>query len=258
MVAIENNAFVVTGGASGLGASCVKELLRRKGKVVIFDMNVDAGREIEKNNLQTVIFCEVDVTDEKSVSAGLETAVQKFGTLAGVVNCAGIAAASRVLSSRGAVHSLEGFKRVISINLIGTFNVLRLAAAIMAKQAPFNADGERGCFLNVASVAAFEGQIGQAAYSASKAGIVGMTLPIARELGSLGIRINAIAPGVFGTPLVVQMPEKAIKSLEAQVPFPKRLGKPDEFGRLCADMIENSYMNGAVYRIDGSIRMSAM
>jgi len=205
-----------------------------------------------------VLFAKTDVCDEKSVQQALDAGVRKFGGIHGVVNCAGIGAPSRVLSGKGAVHSLKGWERVLSINLTGTFNVLRLAAAIMAKQQPVTKDGERGVIINIASVAAFDGQIGQAAYSASKGGVVAMTLPIARELGALGIRCNTIAPGIFMTPMMAALPEKAQQSLATQVPFPKRLGDPAEFAAACVHMIETSYWNGAVVRLDGSIRMSAL
>jgi len=199
------------------------------------------------------------VCDEESVQKALDAGIKKFGRLDGVVQCAGVGNPCRVLSSRGVIHPLKSFNQVVQINLIGTFNVLRLAAAIMAKQeSKSGLKGEKGVFINVASVAAFEGQIGQAAYSASKGGIVAMTLPIARELGLSGIRVNTIAPGLFDTPMMAALPQKARDSLAAQVPYPQRLGNPEEFAALCESIFENEYLNGTVIRIDGSIRMSAL
>ena len=199
-----------------------------------------------------------------SVQKAIDATLTRFGqgSLRGVINCAGVGNPMRVVASNGKVHSLEHFKKVVDINLTGTFNVLRLAAAVMAKQNPVDegkdSDGERGCIINVASVAAFEGQIGQAAYSASKGGVVAMTLPIARELSKIGIRVNTIAPGLFLTPMMRGLPQKAQDSLIKQFPFPHRLGDPREFADLVVHILENRYINGECIRIDGSIRMSAL
>jgi len=251
--------FLITGGASGLGESTVRYFVTQGAKVTICDVNDENGKKLEGELGANTLFCQTDVVDESSVQNALDLTVAKFGSLHGVINCAGGGMPQRVLSAKGTVHSLKQFNSVVQLNLIGTFNVLSKAAAIMAKQDPVAEEkGERGVIINVASVAAFEGQIGQASYSASKGAIVAMTLPIARELGAIGIRINTIAPGVFGTPLLMALPDKVQNSLTAQVPFPKRLGIPKEFAQLCGTIVENAYLNGTVLRIDGGIRMSAM
>jgi len=253
----EKTNFIVTGGASGLGEAVVRRVIELGGRATVLDMSDEHGKKIEEDFKGKVVFVKTNVTKEADVQKAIEIAVQKFGTISGVINCAGVGLPTRVISGRGQVHPLDNFNMVVQINLIGTFNVLRLAAAHMAKQ-PAGEGGERGVIINVASVAAFEGQIGQAAYSASKGGVVAMTLPIARELGALGIRVNTIAPGLFRTPMLMALPDKAKKSLYSQVPFPPRFGEPDEFASLCTHIIENQYFNGTVLRLDGSIRMSAM
>jgi len=234
----------------------VRRIAKEKGNVAFCDLNEEAGKRLAE--AVNGLFIKLNVCDEQAVKQALETVVQRYSRLDGIIQCAGIGTPQRILSSRGTVHSLKAFNDVIGVNLVGTFNVMRFGAAIMAKQDPLNT-GERGVIINVASVAAFEGQIGQAAYSASKGGIVAMTLPVARELGQLGIRINTIAPGIFETPLVtVGLPPAVRTNLLNTIPFPKRLGHPDEFAALCVSVVENTYINGTVLRIDGSIRMAAL
>jgi len=217
-------------------------------------LNDEKGEEFVKEH-QNVFFVKTDVTKEEDVKKAIAAAIGKFGVIRGVINCAGVGMPGRVLA-KGKPQDIKLFEKVIQINLIGTFSVLAKAAEAMAKQEPV--DGERGVIINTASVAAYEGQIGQASYSAAKGGIVAMTLPIARELGALGIRCNTIAPGVFRTPMTDLMPDKLRKSLEAQIPFPSRMGLPEEFGACIVHMIENQYFNGTVVRLDGSIRMAAL
>lgn len=253
---LKNKGVLVTGGASGLGAACVRLLAEQGAKVVIADLNSEGGERLAGELRQSgasVVFVQTNVTSEESVQAAVRAAVEQHGALHILINCAGIGVAERVLGKAGA-HSLESFQRVISVNLIGTFNAIRLAVAAMAKNEP-NAGGERGVIINTASVAAFDGQIGQAAYSASKGGIVGMTLPIARELARTGVRVMTIAPGIFETPLLGNLPEPARISLGQQVPFPPRLGQPSEYAALAKHIIENEMLNGEVIRLDGAIRM---
>jgi NAD(P)-dependent dehydrogenase (short-subunit alcohol dehydrogenase family) len=250
-VQLSGSTFLVTGGGSGLGAACVTRLAAMGARIVIADIQSPPG---VPSNSANVLACRVDVTNSDQVSAAIQQAIDHFGGLHGVVNCAGILGASRVVGRDGP-HDLELFRRVIEINLIGSFNVLRLAAQAMAANAP-DADGERGIIVNTASVAAFEGQIGQAAYSASKGGIASMTLPVARELARHGIRVVAIAPGVFQTPMMGVAPEKVQQSLLAQTVFPPRLGDPDEFAALVQHVIENRMLNGSVIRLDGAVRMA--
>jgi NAD(P)-dependent dehydrogenase (short-subunit alcohol dehydrogenase family) len=254
---IANKGVLVTGGASGLGAACVRLLAQAGAKIVIADLNSEAGINLATEHNQTgesTFFVKTDVTSEESMQAAVRMAVETFGSLHILINCAGIAIAQRVLG-KDEPHSLAAFTKVIQINLIGTFNAIRLASAVMAKNTP-NAGGERGVIINTASVAAFDGQIGQAAYSASKGGIVGMTLPIARDLSRNGIRVMTIAPGIFDTPLLGNLPEPARISLGQQVPFPPRLGRPDEYAALAKHIIENEMLNGEVIRLDGAIRMA--
>ncbi len=254
---IANKGVLVTGGASGLGAACVRLLAQAGAKIVIADVNSEAGINLATEHNQTgesTFFVKTDVTSEESMQAAVRVAVETFGGLHVLINCAGIGIAQRVLG-KDEPHNLAAFTRVIQINLIGTFNAIRLASAAMAKNAP-NAGGERGVIINTASVAAFDGQIGQAAYSASKGGIVGMTLPIARDLSRNGIRVMTIAPGIFDTPLLGNLPETARASLGQQVPFPPRLGRPDEYAALAKHIIENEMLNGEVIRLDGAIRMA--
>jgi NAD(P)-dependent dehydrogenase (short-subunit alcohol dehydrogenase family) len=252
---IKNKVFIVTGGASGLGFATAKMIVENKGFVVLADVNTEGGQIAAKTLGSRAKFVKTDVTDEAKVQAAIDVAVKKFGGLNGAINCAGIGPAERVLGRNG-VHSLANFSKVITINLIGSFNVIRLAAATMQNNEA-GEDGERGILISTASVAAFDGQIGQAAYSASKGGIVGMTLPIARELARFGIRVMTIAPGIFETPLLMGMSDEVRQSLGQQVPFPSRLGKPEEYAFLAKHIIENRMLNGEVIRLDGSIRMAA-
>ncbi|MEN9611179.1 MAG: hypothetical protein RLZZ628_1993 [Bacteroidota bacterium] len=255
---IKNKVFIITGGASGLGLATAQMIVENNGYALLADVNVANGQNAENQLGTHAKFVKTDVTDEASVQNALNLAVQTFGGLHGAINCAGIGTAERVLSKTG-VHSLSHFSRVIQINLIGSFNVIRLASAILQKNEPntTNGSGERGILINTASVAAFDGQIGQAAYSASKGGIVAMTLPIARELARFGIRVMTIAPGLFETPLLTGLGDAVIQSLGQQVPFPARLGKPSEYAALAKHIIENIMLNGEVIRLDGAIRMAA-
>ena len=250
---ISDITAVITGGASGLGRATAERLLAGGARVALLDLPRSAGVDVAKELGDRALFAAADVTSAEEVTAALDAAVARFGALHVLVNCAGIGAADQTFGKRGAAD-LAGFARVIQVNLIGTFNCIRLAAAHMAKNAP-NAEGERGVIVNTASVAAFDGQIGQAAYSASKGGIVGMTLPIARDLAELGIRVCTIAPGLFDTPLLAGLPEPARMSLGKQVPFPPRLGRPAEYGALAAHIVENAMLNGETIRLDGAIRM---
>lgn len=249
---IPDNVALVTGGASGLGLATVKELHANGARVVILDLPSSRGKEIAGELGDRAVFSPGDVTSPDSVTAALDAAAG-LGTLRITVNCAGIGNGIRTVSKQGP-FPLDAFTKVISVNLIGTFNVIRLAAERIS-QAP-DAGEERGVIINTASIAAFEGQIGQAAYSASKGGIVGMTLPIARDLASLKIRVVTIAPGLFHTPLLAGLPDEAIASLGAQVPHPSRLGDPVEYAALARHIVENPMLNGEIIRLDGAIRMS--
>ena len=251
---IADQTFLVTGGGSGLGAACVQALNRAGGRVVIADVNATTGEALAEELGERVRFVRTDVTDPASVEGAIQTALTEFGGLQGVVNCAGIAIAEKVVGKEGP-HPLDSFARVVTVNLIGTFNVIRLAGAAMAQGTP-TASGERGVIVNTASVAAFEGQIGQAAYSASKGGVVALTLPVAREFARYGIRVMTIAPGIFDTPMLAGLPEAARESLGQQVPFPSRLGQPAEYAALVQHIIENEMLNGEVIRLDGAIRMA--
>ncbi|MBI3053817.1 MAG: 3-hydroxyacyl-CoA dehydrogenase [Betaproteobacteria bacterium] len=251
---IKDSVFLIPGGASGLGAATARHLVAAGGKVVIADLNRQAGEKFAARLGANARFVIADVTDEVQVQQAVDAAVKTFGALHGLINCAGVATGERVLGRDGP-HRLETFSRVIGVNLIGSFNALRLAANAMTGNPP-TADGERGVIINTASVAAFEGQIGQAAYSASKGGIVAMALPVARELARFGIRVMTIAPGIFDTPMLQGMSEEIRASLGAQVPFPSRLGQPREYARLAAFIIENPMLNAEVIRLDGAIRMA--
>jgi NAD(P)-dependent dehydrogenase (short-subunit alcohol dehydrogenase family) len=251
---LAHSTVLVTGGASGLGGATVDMIVRAGGRAVIVDLNDTAGDEKASRHADRVRFVRGDVTSERDVQRAVEVAVRDLGGLHGVVNAAGIAVAERVLPKEG-IQPFDHFRRVVDINLGGTFNVIRLAAAAMAGNAP-NAGGERGVIVNTASVAAFDGQIGQAAYSASKGGIVAMTLPIAREFARMVVRVMTIAPGTFDTPLLSALPEPARESLAQQVPFPSRLGRPAEYAALVRHIFENEMLNGEVIRIDGAIRMA--
>jgi NAD(P)-dependent dehydrogenase (short-subunit alcohol dehydrogenase family) len=250
---IQGTTAVVTGGASGLGRATAERLRDGGASIAILDLARSAGSEVAAGLGDRALFAPCDVTSADEVAGALEAAVQRFGAVHVLVNCAGIGTAEKTFGRRGPAD-LAAFTRVIQVNLIGTFNCIRLAAAHMAKNAP-TGDGERGVVVNTASVAAFDGQIGQAAYSASKGGIVGMTLPIARDLAELGIRVCTIAPGLFDTPLLAGLPEAARASLGKQVPFPPRLGQPAEYAALALHIIENAMLNGETIRLDGAIRM---
>jgi NAD(P)-dependent dehydrogenase (short-subunit alcohol dehydrogenase family) len=249
---INSNVFIVTGGASGLGGATSRMLAAQGGKVVIADVQADRGEALARELGTATRFVKCDVSSEADGRAAVEAAIA-IGPLRGLVNCAGIAVGEKTIGKEGP-HALASFARVIGINLIGTFNMIRLAADAMSKQEP-TADGERGVLVNTASVAAFDGQIGQAAYSASKGGVVGMTLPIARDLSRSGIRCVTIAPGLFATPMLLGMPQELQDSLGKQVPFPSRLGKPDEYAALVRHILENVMLNGETIRLDGAIRM---
>lgn len=248
---IKDKVFIVTGGASGLGAGTVRMLVEHGGKVVIADVQDEAGQALAQELGQVFVHC--DVTQEADGQAAVDAAL-KLGSLFGLVNCAGIAPASRTVGRNGP-HPLDMFQKVISVNLIGTFNMIRLAAAAMSDNEP-ESTGERGVLINTASVAAFDGQIGQAAYSASKGGVVGMTLPIARDLAKSGIRCVTIAPGIFGTPMMFGMPQEVQDSLAASVPFPSRLGRPEDYAKLVRAILDNEMLNGETIRLDGAIRMA--
>ena len=249
---IKNSVFLVTGGASGLGAATARMAAENGGKVVIADMQVEAGEKFAREIGGR--FAKCDVTSEADGKAAVALALKEFGGLNVLVNCAGIAIAEKTIGKE-APHALASFTRCITVNLIGTFNMIRLAADAMAKAVP-NAAGERGVIVNTASVAAFDGQIGQAAYSASKGGVVGMTLPVARDLSRNGIRVCTIAPGIFETPMLLGLPKEAQDSLGKQVPFPSRLGRPIEYAQLARSIIENEMLNGETIRLDGAIRMA--
>lgn len=248
---IQDKVFIVTGGASGLGEGTARMLAANGGKVVIADMQTEKGQAVAAEIGGTFVAC--DVTSEAQGRTVVQQATS-LGKLMGLVNCAGIAPAEKTVGKQGA-HSLDLFQKVISINLIGTFNMLRLAAEAMSANTPENT-GERGVLISTASVAAYEGQIGQAAYAASKGGVVGMTLPIARDLARNGIRNMTIAPGIFGTPMVFGMPAEVQAALAAGIPFPSRLGTPQDYARLVKHIIENDMLNGEVIRLDGAIRLA--
>ena len=250
----EGKTFITTGGASGLGRAAAEAILDAGGRVVLLDLSAEVGRATAQTLGDRAFFVQADVTSEAEVQAAVDEAVTSLGGLYGVVNAAGIGPAAKVLGKNGP-HALDLFEKTIRINLTGTFNVIRLAAAAMAKNAP-EASGERGVIVNTASIAAYDGQIGQTAYAASKGGIVALTLPVAREFAPIGIRVVTIAPGIFDTPLLAALPEAARVSLGQQVPFPSRLGRPAEFGALARHVIENEMLNGEVIRLDGALRMA--
>lgn len=245
--------FIITGGASGLGQATAEVFSEAGARVALFDVAKEAGQAVADEVGGT--FYEVDVTQEQQVQHAVKQVVQRYGSLHGAVNCAGVGVAARVLSRRGP-HPLDLFQRVLTVNVVGTFNVIRWVAEVLAKAPAVNADGERGVIVNTASIAAFDGQIGQAAYSASKGAIVSMTLPIARELAEFGVRVVSIAPGVFDTPMLGMLPEAARQSLGAQVPFPARLGQPREYGLMARHIVENVMINGETIRLDGALRMA--
>ncbi|MEN4902822.1 SDR family oxidoreductase [Luteimonas sp. TWI1416] len=246
---------IVTGGVSGLGLAVAHRIVADGGRVALLDVNDDKGAEaVEALGADRARYLRTDVTDEAGVATNIEAAHAFLGGLNAAVNCAGILGAGRVLG-REAPMPLETFSRTVMVNLVGSFNVAKAAAAVMQHNAP-GEDGERGAIVNTASVAAYEGQIGQAAYAASKGGVVGMTLPMARELARFGIRVNTIAPGIFWTPMVDGMPEAVQQSLSASIPFPSRLGRPDEFADLVAHLLASRYLNGETIRLDGAVRLA--
>jgi NAD(P)-dependent dehydrogenase (short-subunit alcohol dehydrogenase family) len=249
---IRNSTFIVTGGSSGLGQASVEMIVSNGGNVVIADVST-AGEALAQKLGKQARFAATDVSNEEQAKAAVDLAVASFGGLQGLVNCAGIAVGEKTVGKEGP-HSLAKFTKVITVNLIGTFNMIRLAADAMSKGQP-NAAGERGVIVNTASVAAYDGQIGQAAYSASKGGVVGMTLPIARDLSRSGIRVCTIAPGIFETPMLMGMPKEVQDSLGKQVPFPSRLGRAPEYAALVKHIVENEMLNGETIRLDGAIRM---
>jgi len=251
---ISGKVALVTGGASGLGAATIRAFHAKGAKVVILDRNVDAGTSLATELGASALFVETDVASAASAENAVAKATEAFGGVNILVNCAGVGTAGRVVGKNGP-QPLDQFETVIRINLVGSFNLIRVAGAAMQKNAP-DAGGERGVIVNTASVAAFDGQIGQAAYAASKGGIVGMTLPIAREFASHGIRVCTIAPGIFETPMLAALPEPVKASLGQQVPFPSRLGKPSEYASLALHIAENTMLNGEVIRLDGAIRMA--
>lgn len=267
---IRGRVFIVTGGGSGLGAATVARLAAEGGRVVIADIDPDRGRAEAAQYGEEVLYQWVDVTDAESLTAAIDLAVARFGGLHGAIGCAGIAPAERTLGRSGP-HSLDLFRRVIDVNLVGMFNLIRLAAARIAEESPGSAgtdgtdgtagsarsesDGERGVIIATASIAAYDGQVGQAAYAASKGGIVGLTLPVARDLARFGIRMMTIAPGLFETPLLAGLPEEVRTQLGGQSPFPARLGRPEEFAMLVTHILRNGMLNGEVVRLDGALRM---
>ena len=249
---VDGNVAIITGGASGLGAGTARELAKAGGQIAIWDIQEDKGREIAKE--VGGVFCNCDVTSEESVIAAMEETKEALGVGRILVNCAGTGIAIKT-PSRGEAHPLDQFQRIININLIGTFNCIRLATTAMIELEPMD-HGERGVVINTASVAAYDGQIGQAAYSASKGGIVGMTLPVARDLADKGIRVCTIAPGIFETPLLGTLPDDVRQSLANAVPFPQKLGQPSEYAQLARQIVENVMLNAETIRLDGAIRMA--
>lgn len=250
----ENSSFLISGGASGLGAAAARRLVELGARVVVADLNEVGGHALVSELGDNARFARVNVVDEADVAAAVQLAVSEFGSLQGAISCAGVGAPAKVLGKDGPL-ALDAFTKIININLVGTFNVIRLAAAAMASQEP-NEEGERGVLINTASIAAYDGQIGQPAYAASKAGVVGMTLPIAREFSRHGIRVLTIAPGLFETPMMASLPEEARASLGRSVPFPPRLGRPSEFAQLVEAIVANPMLNGETIRLDGSLRMA--
>jgi 3-hydroxyacyl-CoA dehydrogenase / 3-hydroxy-2-methylbutyryl-CoA dehydrogenase len=251
---LKDAVAVITGGGSGLGAATAQEFAERGAKVAILDLPSSPGAKVAEGFGAKGLFVAADVTSGAEVEAAVAKAAEHFATVHIAVNCAGIGRASRTLSKDGP-HSLDLFNKVIQINLVGTFNMIRIAAARMAKNQP-NSEGERGVIINTASIAAYDGQIGQAAYAASKGGVVSLTLPVARDLASLGIRVCTIAPGIFETPMLGLLPEPARKALEASIPFPSRLGRPSEYAALARHIVENTMLNGETIRLDGALRMA--
>ena len=252
---IKDNVFLISGGASGLGAATARMVVANGGKVVLIDMNRDAGAALASELGPHGSFLPTDVTDENACQSAIDTTVSHFGALHGLVCCAGVAPGEKVLGKDGP-HGIQTFARALEINVVGTFNLIRLASVVMSQSEP-NDEGERGTIIMTASVAAYDGQVGQAAYAASKAAVVGMTLPIARELARYGIRVMTIAPGIFETPMLLGLPSQVQESLGRSVPFPSRLGRPAEFALLVKAICENPMLNGEVIRLDGALRMAA-
>jgi len=261
---VKENSFLVTGGASGLGESVARAIVGQGGNVVIADLNQSAGQALVAELGDNARFVRCDITNGDEVQSAVEMAESAFGGLQGSINCAGIVVVQKLLDRDNSPADLEAFSRGVNINLVGSFNVARLVAASIAKRITNDSSAEKsnqeknidqGIIINTASIAAFDGQVGQASYSSSKAGVVGLTLPLARELARHGIRVMTIAPGVFATPMMDSIPEKAREQLEAGVPYPKRLGAPNEFAKLVTHIIDNAYLNGEVIRLDGAIRM---
>lgn len=251
---ITNRVFVITGASSGLGAAVARMVVAQQGKAVLVDVNAEAGAALARELGAAARFQAADVTSETDGQAAIAAALDAFGRIDGLVNCAGVAPGEKVVGREGP-HRLASFARAVSINLVGTFNMIRLAAEAMSKQEA-DAGGERGVIVNTASIAAFDGQIGQAAYAASKSGVVGLTLPVARELARFGIRVVTIAPGIFATPMMSAMPQDVQETLGRSVPFPSRLGRPEEFAALVRHVAENTMLNGEVIRLDGALRMA--
>lgn len=251
---LEGKSALVTGGASGLGAACARMIVAGGGRVVVFDLNADLGDALAKELGEGARFVKGDVSSPEDAQKAVDAALETFGSLRIAINCAGIGGSKRVVGKEGPVD-LDWFTRIIKVNLVGTFNVTRLAAAAMSKNDP-DEDGERGVVVNTASIAAFDGQIGQSAYAASKGGIVGMTLPLARDLSRQGIRVVTIAPGIFDTPLLGGLPENLRAALGESVPFPRRLGRPEEYAAMAREIVTNSMLNGEVIRLDGALRMA--
>ncbi|WP_367109433.1 SDR family NAD(P)-dependent oxidoreductase [uncultured Psychrobacter sp.] len=260
---IGNNIFLVTGGASGLGESVVRAIVNQGGNVVVADLNESTGQDLAEELGDKARFIRCDVTSGEEVQAAVDLAEQTFGGLQGSINCAGIVIVQKLLDRDNNPADLSEFSRGVNINLVGSFNVARLVAASIARRVTATADDkgntekntDQGVIINIASIAAFDGQVGQGSYASSKAGVVGLTLPLARELARHGIRVMTIAPGVFATPMMQSIPEKAREELETAVPYPKRLGAPSEFASLVTHIINNAYLNGEVIRLDGAIRM---
>jgi len=260
---VKENSFLVTGGASGLGESVARAIVDQGGNVVIADLNKTAGQALVAELGDSARFVRCDITNGDEVQSAVEMAESAFGGLQGSINCAGIVVVQKLLDRDNNPADLEAFSRGVNVNLVGSFNVARLVAASIAKRIASDGtagehvekNADQGIIINTASIAAFDGQVGQASYSSSKAGVVGLTLPLARELARHGIRVMTIAPGVFATPMMESIPEKAREQLEAGVPYPKRLGAPNEFAKLVTHIIDNAYLNGEVIRLDGAIRM---
>lgn len=252
---IQEVVALVTGGASGLGEACVLELVKKGARAAIIDVDVEKGEKLAANIGANAIFVKTDITSEADVRQAIQKAVDVFGKINAAINCAGVVNPGKLIGRKGPL-ALEAFNKVLQINLVGTLNVIRLTVEQMMNNAP-GEEGEKGVIVNSASIAAFEGQIGQAAYSASKAGIVGMTLPIAREISDYGMRIVTIAPGIFDTPMMAGLPTEVKEGMAKTVPFPRRLGNPAEFAQMALHIIENKMLNGCCIRLDGALRMSA-